>query len=215
MGRTKVLVVDDHPLVCQGLRTMLEPEYLVVGTVHDGAGVMGAVDQLRPELVVLDLSLPGKSGTAVLIELMARPHPPAVVVLTMHADHVLADFLLTLGARAFVPKDTAVGELQLAIAAVLQGRTYVPEQLRELPHPERGRFPSGYLTLTSREQQVVQMIGLGLNNDRIAGQLRVSYRTVHFHRSNIRRKLGFHSDWDMTRFALEVRACTDGADSAR
>src|SRR5580765_5521949 len=117
MPKARLLIVDDHALMCQGLRAILEPEYCVVAEVHDGEGVPAAVAQHRPDVVLLDLSLPGKSGTEVLQDLVATGSPPAVVVLTMHVERALAEHMIALGARAFVPKDARLGELRNAIDA--------------------------------------------------------------------------------------------------
>ena len=204
MPKARLLIVDDHALMCQGLRAILEPEYCVVGEVHDGESVPAAVAKLRPDVILLDLSLPGKSGADVLHDLQATASPPAVVVLTMHVERALAEHMIALGARAFVPKDARLAELRTAIdAARLGGRFISP---RVPPHAENDahRYPRGYLQLTSRERQIVRMIGTGLSSDRIAEELRISYHTVHFHRTNIRRKLGFRSDYEMNRFALMV-----------
>jgi len=205
MARARLLIVDDHALMCQGLRAILEPEYAVVGIVHDGESVLPAARQLKPDVVLLDLSLPGKTGAEVLHELMTgTTTPPAIVVLTMHVERALAEHMIALGARAFVPKDARLPELRTAIDAARTGQRYISPRVPPHAEVDAHRYPRGYLQLTSRERQIVRMIGGGLTSDRIADELRISYHTVHFHRTNIRRKLGFHSDYEMNRFALMV-----------
>ena len=205
MSKARLLIVDDHALMCQGLRAILEPEYTVVGIVHDGEGVLPATRQLRPDVVLLDLSLPGRSGADVLHDLLTdSATPPAVVVLTMHVERALAEHMMALGARGFVPKDARLAELRAAIDTARVGQRYISPRVP--PHSETDihRYPRGYIQLTSRERQIVRMIGAGLTSDRIAEELRISYHTVHFHRTNIRRKLGFHSEYEMNRFAMMV-----------
>ena len=205
MAKARLLIVDDHALMCQGLRAILEPEYAVVGIVNDGEGVLAATRQLRPDVILLDLSLPGKSGADVLNELLAEcAPPPAVVVLTMHVERALAEHMLALGARAFVPKDARLPELRTAIDAARMGQRYISPRVPPHTETDAQRYPRGYIQLTSRERQIVRMIGAGLTSDRIAEELRISYHTVHFHRTNIRRKLGFHSEYEMNRFAMMV-----------
>ncbi|HKP50011.1 MAG TPA: response regulator transcription factor [Gemmatimonadales bacterium] len=205
MAKARLLIVDDHALMCQGLRAILEPEYAVVGIVHDGESVLPAARQLKPDVVLLDLSLPGRTGAEVLHELMTgTTAPPGIVVLTMHVERALADHMIALGARAFVPKDARLAELRTAIDAARTGQRYISPRVPPHLEPDAYRYPRGYHQLTSRERQIVRMIGAGLTSDRIADELRISYHTVHFHRTNIRRKLGFHSDYEMSRFALMV-----------
>ena len=205
MAKARLLIVDDHALMCQGLRAILEPEYAVVGVVHDGESVLPAARQLRPDVVLLDLSLPGKSGADVLHELVTGTSPPpAVVVLTMHVERALAEHMIAMGARAFVPKDARLPELRTAIDSARAGQRYISPRVPPHAEADAHRYPRGYIQLTSRERQIVRMIGAGLTSDRIAEELRISYHTVHFHRTNIRRKLGFHSEYEMNRFAMMV-----------
>jgi DNA-binding NarL/FixJ family response regulator len=206
MPKARLLIVDDHALMCQGLRAILQPDYLVVGVVHDGESVLSAVATLRPDVVLLDLSLPGKSGADVLQELLALKSPPAVVILTMHVERALAEHMIALGARAFVPKDARLPELSAAIEAARRGQRFISPRVPSPAEEDAQRYPRGYLQLTMREREIVRMIGRGLTSDRIAEELRISYHTVHFHRTNIRRKLGFHSDYEMNRFAVMVLA---------
>ena len=137
MPKARLLIVDDHALMCQGLRAILEPEYRVVAEVHDGESVPAAVALHRPDVVLLDLSLPGKSGTEVLQDLLATGSPPAVVVLTMHVERALAEHMIALGARAFVPKDARLAELRNAIDAARMGQRYISPRVPRTPTPTR------------------------------------------------------------------------------
>lgn len=214
MQRATVLVAVGLPERSQALRTLLELGYQVLGEVHDGQAVTASVDALHPDLVLLDLALPGRLGTDVLLDLLLLPCPPAVVALAARVDRALADYVLGRGTSVLLPADPGPAELYHALAAARNGAGFVAPGVAWAPEPDAARYPRGYQRLTLREQQVVQMIGLGLKNERIARHLHVSYRTVHFHRSNIRRKLDFHSDWEMARFALHVRDCAAGEDGS-
>ena len=202
--RPRVLLVEDHHLMSQGLKSMLEPEYEVVGIATDGDAALEAVTSLRPDVVLLDLSLPRRPGSEVLQELVARPGGPAVIIVTMHTDRALATRALQLGARGFVPKNANVGELKAAIDAALTGRRYLSPLLTETPASERG-FPEGYLRLTSRQLEIIRHIAHGRTSEEIAEALHVSYHTVHFHRRNIRRLLDLHTERDLIEFSIRVR----------
>jgi len=204
MPQTRLLIVDDHALMCLGLRAILEPEYRVVGAVQEGESVLAAVDQLHPDVVLLDLSLPGKNGAEVLQELVARGPAPAVVILTMHVDRSLAEHLIRLGAHGFVPKDARLPELREAIEAARTGRRFISPRVPGRADPPASRYPRGYLQLSERQRHIVRMIGAGLTSERIADDLHISYHTVHYHRTSIRKKLGFQTDYEMNRFALLV-----------
>ena len=204
MSRPRVLLVEDHHLMSQGLKSMLEPEYEVVGIATDGDAAIADVTTLRPDVVLLDLSLPKRPGSEVLQELVARPDGPAVIIVTMHTDRGLATRALQLGARGFVPKNANVAELKAAIEAALSGRRYLSPLLRETPASERS-VPEGYLRLTARQLEIIRLIARGRTSEEIAELLHVSYHTVHFHRGNIRRLLGLHTERDLIEFAIRVR----------
>jgi len=208
--RVRVLLVEDHHLMSQGLKSMLEPEYEVVGIATDGEAALESVTRFRPDVVLLDLSLPKRPGSEVLQELVARPDAPCVIIVTMHTDRSLATRALQLGARGFVPKNAKVGELKTAIEAGLAGRRYISPLVTEQAREDRG-FPDGYLRLTSRQLEIVRHIAQGRTSEAIADALHLSYHTVHFHRRNIRRVLDFHTERDLIEFALQVQQIEESA----
>jgi DNA-binding NarL/FixJ family response regulator len=201
--RPRVVVAEDHALFSQGLRAMIGEEYRIVAVVPDGAEVVTAVQRHRPDVLLLDLSLPHRTGMDILGDLEGLDPPVRVVVLTMHVDPVLVDAAIRLGAAAFVPKDSGVDELRTAIAEVLDGRRYVSPRL-----PRRGlRGPAdrlGFERLTPRQQEIVRMIGQGRTSEDMAATLGLSPHTISFHRKNIRRQLGLDSDWAVLRYAILV-----------
>jgi DNA-binding NarL/FixJ family response regulator len=203
--RTTVLIVDDRPLIRLALRALLGPEYFVVGEAPNDHDVIHAVEELRPAVVLLGLSETTPSGVDVLRELAPFAGRSVVVALGERLDFSLAEQALRLGARAFIPKDGSLAELRYGIETARTGGRFLSPALERPVVQEPTRFPREYQRLTTREQEVVQLIGVGLTTGIMATRLGVSYRTVHFHRTNIRRKLGFRTEWEMTRFALEVR----------
>jgi len=201
--RARLLVAEDHALFSQGLCALLGDTYKVVGVVQDGADVTAAARQHQPDVLLLDLSLPNRTGMDILGDLQAFHPPIRVVVLTMHVDPVLVDAAMRMGAAAFVPKDADMAELRTAIGEVLEGRRYVSPRL-----PRRGLQGAtdrlGFERLTPRQQEIVRMIGQGRTTEDIAATLGLSPHTISFHRKNIRRQLSLDSDWAVLRYAILV-----------
>lgn len=204
VGKPKLLLVEDHELVRQGIQRLLTPEFEIVAVLEDGEGVLEAVASLSPDLVLLDLALPKKSGVQVLTELVAAVPKIPVVIVTQHVDPVLADLAIGRGARGFVPKTAGIRDLRIAISEVLAGKCYVSPKVTEL----RRSFPKGtprdFQGLTPREQDIVRMIGRNKSTWEIGETLGVSSWTIHFHRKNILRKLGLQGERDMIRYAVLV-----------
>ncbi len=203
-SRPRLLLAEDHALFSQGLRAMLGRSYEIAGVVADGAAVVSAVEEHEPDVLLLDLSLPNRTGMDLLGDLRKAGATVPIVIVTMHVDRVLVEEAVRLGASAFVPKDADVDELRTAIGEVLQGRRYLSPRL-----PRRGRQDLegdrlGFNQLTPRQQEIVRMIGRGLSTEEIAAELGLSAHTVNFHRKNIRRKLGLENDWEMSRYAILV-----------
>jgi DNA-binding NarL/FixJ family response regulator len=204
-GKPKLLLVDDHHLVLEGLRLELQEEFDIVGTVAQGTAVAAECRRLGPDLLLLDLSLPDRSGLEVIDEVLVEKPTMRILVVTMHRDRVLADAVLQAGASGFIPKDAAVDELRWAIRAVLAGSRYVSPLVTEGadPYPDGLSFDLG--RLTQRQQQVVRLLGDGKSTARIAEELQVSPNTVTFHRVRIRKALGIGTEWGLMRYALVVR----------
>ncbi len=204
--RAGILIADDHPLVSQGLRALLRPHYVVVGIVSDGRDVVSAAERHRPDVVLLDLSMPHRNGLELIPELLAALPAARVLVVTMHVDRALADLALQAGAHGFIPKEASAEELNHAIHEVLEGRRYISPKVPRrsfrdaaaMEHPELDR-------LTPRHLQILRLIGDGRSTAEIAEALGVSPRTVEFHRSSIRRALGITSEWGLMRFAIMLR----------
>jgi two-component system response regulator NreC len=188
--------------MCQGLRAILEPEYAVVGIVHDGESVLPAARQLKPDVVLLDLSLPGTTGAEVLHELMTGTiTPPAIVVLTMQDETAFAREALQAGVLGYILKEAASEELVKAVRMAAEGRTYLqPELGARLAAEPDAATPDD---LSERELEVLRLIALGHTNNEIAEQLYLSVRTVESHRAHIQQKLGMTTRSELVRYAIE------------
>ncbi len=210
--RATIVLADDHPLVCTGLKAMLEPGYTVVAMVHDGVDVMGTVARHGPDLVLMDLSLPGRNGLVLTRQLKALGEKPRVVVVTMHADRVYVDEALHAGADGFLLKTARTAELREALNEVLAGRRYVTPELR----PPRSGPPDGPAhqpslpldgelaavgQLTERQRQVLLLVGQGCTSQEIATRLGVSAKAIEYHRSGIRQALAIASQAGLYRVA--------------
>jgi len=220
-----ILLADDHPLLCSGLKAMLEPAYAVVAMVHHGDDVVAMVERCRPDVVIMDLSLPGQHGITLTQQLKAGASPPRVLVVTMHADPVYVEEALRAGADGYLLKTTRAAEIRKGVAEVLAGRSYVALELRP-PHPagptggpaarppEGGGELDGLHHLTERQLEVLHLVGKGLPSIDIGAQLGISLKAVEYHRSTIRAALGLASQAAFYRYAAlyaERRARGHGA----
>jgi DNA-binding NarL/FixJ family response regulator len=205
--KIRVLLADDHTLVRAGVRKILEaqPGVAVVGEVADGAAALEALERSPVDVLVLDLTMPGLDGFAVLRR--ARTLAPAlkVLVLSMHADPEFVARAVREGADGYLLKDSAVNDLVAAIQAVREGRAYhSPLIQRQLTDLLRGGAPAaGVLdTLTERERDVLKRIAEGQSTKEIAALLEISARTVETHRANLMRKLDVRSVAQLVRLAI-------------
>jgi DNA-binding NarL/FixJ family response regulator len=217
MTRLRVLVAEDHAIVREGLRALLDaqPDMEVVGEAADGREALDAAKALGPDVVVMDISMPGVSGiiaTRRLKEL--RPHLP-VVTLTRHADHTSLEALLRAGGSAYVLKQSPHAELLRAIRAAVAGQQYLdPALLHRLGAPfrwlEDKRSGRASPALSHRETDVLRLVALGHSNKAIAVQLDVSIKTIEVHKANAMRKLGLTSRIELLQYALHVGWLHDG-----
>ncbi|MCI0586304.1 MAG: response regulator transcription factor [Planctomycetes bacterium] len=203
----KILLVDDHTLVRAGLRRILEtqPGFTVVREVADGASALAAVEETAPDVVVLDLSIPGPDGLEVLATVKRRRPGTKVLVLTMHADPEYVDRAVREGADGYLLKDSAVSDLVQALKAVKAGEIYyspaVQRRLGEILR--RGASPDRPVDrLTDREREILRLVAEGLTTKGIAARLRISARTVETHRSHLMDKLDLRSVAQLTQFAV-------------
>jgi DNA-binding NarL/FixJ family response regulator len=205
----RVLVADDHMIVRTGIRHVLESEseFEVVGEAASGAEALALTLELHPDVVVLDISMPGVTGLEVAGRLRASSPKTRVLILSMHdnAEYVLES--VRAGAHGYLLKDTAGTELRDAIRAVCRGESYFsPPVASRLTAAVRGEHSvhTRLDQLTAREREVLLGIARGRTNKEIAGELGISHRTVETHRESLMRKLQLRTVAELTRFAVGV-----------
>lgn len=204
-----LLLADDHAIVRMGLRRLLEsePDLQIVGEVGDGLQVMPEVERSHPDVLVLDVVMPGLNGLEVLRQVKKRAPKTRVIVLSMHSNEAYVFEALRHGAAAYVLKGSHGSELVQAIRSVLAGQRYLSPPLSERAiqtyiEKAEGLAVDVYEQLTPREREVLQLAAEGHSNAEIATRLFISRRTVETHRANVFEKLGFHTQTDLVRYAL-------------
>lgn len=212
----KVLLADDHRLFRDGLRPLLhrEPGVEVVGEAGDGHEALRLVAQLRPDLVLLDVTMPGLNGLETA-RALTEAHPGVrVVMLTMHADRRFVVEALRAGAVGYVLKEAGFTELLQAMRTVMTGRIALSPQVADLviaDYAAQARLaPEGATPLSSREREVLQAMAEGLSTKEIAFQLGVSVKTVEAHRKAIMDRLDLHSVAELTKYAIRTGLTTLG-----
>jgi DNA-binding NarL/FixJ family response regulator len=194
--RPTLLLADDHAIVTEGLRGLLEPDYEIVGTAADGAALVKAARALKPDVVIVDISMPKLNGIDAVREIRrARPKTRAIV-LTMHADRTYVGEALEAGAAGFVVKHAASDEIRTALLTVLRGSTYVSPSVDGGERPRTAK-------LTPRQRQVLQLVAEGYTVKRIARALALSPKTVEFHKYRIMRDLGVKTTAELIQYAVE------------
>lgn len=205
-----IVLADDHEIVRKGLRALLESEkdFRIVGEASDGLQTLEMVENLEPDMLVLDLMMPGMNGLEVARRIQMLDLPTRVIVLSMHKNEAYVMQALKAGVSGYVLKNSDMADIIQAIRQVIDGRRYMSPPLTERAissYIERAHeTPLGsYETLTSRERDVLQLSAEGLGNKEIAERLFISPRTVETHKSNLMKKLGLHSQTDLIRYALQ------------
>ena len=208
-SKPRLLIADDHTLVLEGIGKLLENDVEMVGTVEDGRALLPAVEQLRPDVILLDISLPLLNGIEACRQLMKSLPKAKVIFLTMHADVVYVEEALRAGGMGYLLKRSAASELKAAIAAVMHGKRYITPLISwkqsagdSKPQPAN---ELGADKLTPRQREVLQLVAEGRSNKEIAALLHVSEKTVDFHKSAIKRQLMMTSTAELTQFAIKHR----------
>ncbi len=207
MGRARVLLADDHRIVAEGLRALLEPEFELVGIVEDGRAMLDSAEKLRPDVVVVDVSMPLLNGIEAVRQLKKKNKDIAVVFLTMHVDVTYAASAFEAGASGYVLKHSAPSELITAISSALKGRTYITPLLagellqfhKQKPQDQSDKGEK----LTMRQREVLQLLAEGRSVKEIARILDISSRTVEFHKYSMMEVLGLKTSAELVRFAVK------------
>jgi DNA-binding NarL/FixJ family response regulator len=200
MARYGIIVADDHALFRQGLRKIIEgtADLDVIGEAKDGADLLALMKALRPQLILLDLSMPNIRGVEAIREIRTRYAGVKILVLTMHKEYVHQAF--SAGADGYLLKEDADRDLFSAIESIRQGKTYVSPRLAEKV-PED--ISPSHEPLSVREREVLKLIAEGKSNREIADILFISVRTVEFHRASILSKLNLKKTADIVRYAIQ------------
>lgn len=203
-GRQRVLIADDHSIVAEGLRFLVQKTYEVVGVVGDGRTLLSEATRLKPDVIILDIAMPLLNGLAAAERLRTSLPDVRFVFLTMMDDRNLAAAALNLGAVGYVLKHSAASELMTAISEVLQGRSYVTERLRTENWMERkARAIQFSKQLTSRQKDVLQLLAEGRPMKEIAEILQISEKTVMFHKYQIMESFNLKNNAELVLFALK------------
>jgi len=200
---TRVLIVDDHPMVAEGIRALLETfdDLDVVGTLCNGQEAVDQVMELAPDVILLDLNMPCMGGLTATELLLERRPETRILILTMHDGPEYIGAALSHGAMGYVLKDVPTVDVKEAIDAVMNGEKYLCTGAQAAIKPTKIR--DGREPLTDREQTILLELAQGKSNKDVAIALDISVRTVETHRKNIKRKLGISSTAGLTRYAME------------
>lgn len=205
----RIILADDHKIVREGLASLLrkEEDIELAGEAEEGRQAVALVCKLRPDLVILDISMPGLNGMEAARQMLASQADLKVVALSMHRDTRYVVGMLKAGARGYLLKDCAYEELAKAVRTVLEGRTYLSPEVADvvvegfINHFQDDPSPRASM-LSPREREVLQLLAEGMRTSQIAEKLNLSVKTVEAHRRNIMQKLSIKSVAELTKFAL-------------
>jgi two-component system response regulator NreC len=210
MKSIRILLADDHNLLREGLRLLLERQegFSVVAEASDGREAVRLADEHRPDVVVMDVAMPGLNGIDATSRIVESHAPAAVIILSMHDDESYIVRALNAGARAYLLKDSLKADLIAAVNAVSQGHSYFSPKINLLlredyfrPMSDKQKTDSFEL-LTAREREILQLAAEGRSNKEIASLLNLSFHTVETHRSHILQKLNLHTVPDLILYAV-------------
>ncbi|MDP3090546.1 MAG: response regulator transcription factor [Nitrospira sp.] len=207
MKKPRVLIADDHSILVAGLRKLVEDRCEVVGTVADGRALVEAADRLKPELILLDISMPLLNGLDAARQIKKALPEAKLLFLTMHASPTYATEAMKAGASGYLLKQSAATELPQAIEAALKGQTYLTPAMTKTVletalRPKEAELKSSVMDLTPRQREVLQLIAEGKSPKEAAVILNVSVKTVEFHKARIMEQLDLHSTPALIKFAI-------------
>ena len=211
MSSIRIFIAEDHAILREGLRAllMISPDIEIVGEAEDGRDAVQQICQIKPQLVLMDLSMPHVNGTEAIRLIKHREPDIKIIVLTVHKSQEYVRATLDAGADGYVLKNDTHQELLTAIRNVIKGNIYLSPGITSkvingfLDKKIESHTPLAWDTLTARERQVIKLIAEGLKNKEIAGSLCVSVKTIEKHRSNLMKKLDLHNASAITAYAIE------------
>ena len=206
MTKPRILIADDHQILAEGLRGLLEPEFEVVAVVADGRELVAAAENYRPDVIVADITMPSLNGIDAAVQLRDAEVKTKVIFLTMHRDVAYARRAMDAGAAGFVLKHSVASELVTAVRAALQGRTYVTPmiagELLQSYREDDSRPSDSAQRLTARQREVLQLIAEGRSAKEAAAVLKMSIRTAEAHKARILEALGLRTTAELVRYAI-------------
>jgi DNA-binding NarL/FixJ family response regulator len=206
MKRPRILLADDHTMICAGFQKLLEPEYEVVGIVQDGRALLKAAVELKPDVVLVDVGMPLLNGLDAGRELKKMVPSIKLIFLTMNPDPDIASEAFRIGASGYLLKNSHGDELLKAVRHVVRGMSYVTPQIRKVMEERFIQDPKAASRprhLTPRHREILQMFAEGRSPKEIAAILEITVRTVRFHKYEIMRELGIASNAELVQYAIK------------
>ncbi len=209
-GKIRVLIADDHTILREGLRKLLseESDIEVVGEAADGHEAIRKAGELKPDIVLLDVAMPGLNGIMAAKRLRASPNPVKVLILTVHQEEAYVSETLRAGASGYVLKDAAAPELVKAIRQAARGEVYLSPEVSRLVVKEQGRGGATEIKtvsqeLTNREREICKLLAEGHTVPEIAQMIGISRKTVDVHKTRLMKKLDIHNRAELVRYAIQ------------
>ena len=207
MKKPRILIADDHSILLAGLRKLVESTCEIVGTVEDGRALVEAAARLKPDLVLLDISMPLLNGLDAARKIRNSDPDVKLLFLTMHGGPTYATEALKAGGNGYLLKQSAASELPQAIKAVLDGETYLTPAITKrvlegMLQPSKAELRKSLMDLTPRQREVLQLIGEGKGTKEVATLLNISVKTIEFHKTRLMEQLDLHSTAELIKFAI-------------
>ncbi len=208
----RIVIADDHPLMRQGLRQMIEiePHLTIVGEARNGSEALAMIEELTPDVAILDVDMPHQDGFQVARALFAERNPAAIIFLTIHSEEQMFHAALDLGAKGYVLKDSAIDDIVTAINEVVAGRTFtslpMTTSFRQGSNTVPDRLQLGLRQLTPTEYRILTFLADYKTNKEIADELSVSPRTIETHRTRICQKLNLQGSHALMKFAVQHKS---------
>lgn len=211
-NKVKVLIADDHAMIRDGVRSLIKQnkELVVVGEAQSGRETLEKFQDLKPDLLILDISMPDLNGMEVSREILSSDPDAKIVILSMYDDEDYINRCLEYGVKGYVVKNESGGELDYAIKAVLQGKNYFSRQAqnvifkRHSQNVTKKKQKDDDIHLTQREREIIKLIAEGLTSQQMADQLFISPRTVETHRANVMKKIGVKNAVELVKKAQQL-----------